>query len=120
MIGLPNPWVIVGALLLIAGAFFYGSHVGATGEKAKYATTQLLIAKAVEGAQQAAANEIAKIQVVNKTIQGKVETITRENTVYRDCHNSPDALRLLNDALSGQPGSKPSDRGIVPDTHAAP
>lgn len=120
MIGLPNPWVIVGALLLVAGAFFYGSHVGATGEKAKYATTQLLIAKAGEAAQRGAAQEIAKIQVINKTVQGKVETITRENTVYRDCHQSPDALRLLNGALSGKPGTIGASDSIVPDAHAAP
>lgn len=119
MIGLPNPWVIVGALLLVAGAFFYGSHVGATGEKAKYATTQLLIAKAVEGAQQAAASEIAKITIVNKTIQQKLETVTRENTVYRDCVNTPDALRLLNDALSGQPGTEPSAGFKLPESSPA-
>lgn len=117
---LPNPWVLLAALGVAIGAFFYGSHVGATGQVAKQAKTELLIAKAAEAAQQAAAGEIAKIQIVNKTIQGKVETITRENTVYRDCHNSVDALRLLNDALSGQSESKPAGRGIVPDAHTAP
>lgn len=98
---MPNPWLIVGALGLAIGAFFYGTHTGATSEKAKYATTQLLIAKAGEAAQRGAAEEIAKITIINKTIQGRVETITREVPVYKDCHNTPDVMKGLNDLLTG-------------------
>lgn len=115
MIGLPNPYVMLAALGAAIGAFFYGSHVGHTAEKAKYATTQLLIAQAADASQKAAATEIAKIQIHNTTIQGKLETITRENTVYRDCHNSIDAVRLLNDALSGQPRPETAGNSIVSD-----
>jgi len=114
MLGLPNPYVMLGALGLVIGAFFYGSHVGKAETLAKQVSNELLIAKAAEASQQAAAKEISKIQVVNKTIQGKVETITRENTIYRDCHNSSSALRLLNGALSGQPWTEPTGSGVVP------
>lgn len=114
MIGLPNPWAILAAVGVAVGAFFYGSHVGHTAEAAKYATTQLLIEKVREAAQQGAASEIAKIQVHNTTIKAQTETLTREVPVYHDCRNTPDVMRLLNDALGGEPGTLGPSGGVVP------
>jgi hypothetical protein len=49
----------------------------------------------------AVAEEIAKLDVVNKTIHQKVVERVVEKPVYRDCKHDPDTYRLLNDALAG-------------------
>ena len=49
----------------------------------------------------AAADAIAKIKVVQQHITTKGETIVRENTVYRDCRNTPEMVKVLNAAAAG-------------------
>lgn len=114
MIGLPNPWVLLAALSVAVGAFFYGAHVGKAEATAKQATTELLLEKATVAMQKTAADAIAGIQVHNTTIKQKTETLTREVPVYADCHNTPDVMRLLNDALGGQPGAVSPSGGELP------
>lgn len=68
-----------------------------------------------DAALNAAAAAIAKIDVRYVTITKPLEKEIHEKTVYRDCRHSPDAFRLLNDALENrQPagdGKLPSDTG---------
>lgn len=116
---LPNPWVLLAALGVAVGAFFYGAHVGKAEENAKHATTELLIAKVQTAVQTTAADAIAKIQVTNTTIRQKTETLTRDVPVYTDCRNTVDVMRLLNDALNGQPGSVSTDGSKLPATQPA-
>ncbi len=110
-----NPWVILAGVLALAGAGAYGVHVGRGLEIAAHAKEKSL----EERIQQTLAQEVSKIRVVNKTIQGKVETITRENTVYRDCHHDPATLGLLNDILTGKV-AEPTGGSVVPAADAAP
>lgn len=116
MIGLPipNPWVLLAALSVAVGAYFYGAHVGKAEEAAKQATQELLLAKITTAVQTTAADAIAGIQIHNTTIKQKTETLTREVPVYADCHNTPDVMRLLNDAIGGQSGAVSSGGGELP------
>ena len=110
-----NPWVLLAFILALAGATGYGIHLGKSLEQAKMAE-QLSLREQI---QQTLAEEVSKIKVTNTTIRGKVETITRENTIYRDCKHSPDTLGLLNDILAGKV-SKPAGDSVVPATDATP
>jgi hypothetical protein len=104
-----NPWSILGTVLLwgatVAGAFWYGTRVGRDGEIAKQAEIKQAIEDTSAKAREGAADAIAKIVVRNTTVQGRVETIVRDNPVYRDCVHGPDQLRNINEALTGRAGS---------------
>lgn len=92
------------AFVLIVSAFFYGQKVGADGQVAEQAVIDKAIADTRQAALEGAADAIAKIKVRNTTIQGRVDTIIKENPVYGDCKHTPESLRLLNEALTGRPG----------------
>lgn len=87
----------------LVGAFWYGNQVGGDREVAKQVKIDQVVAATREAAQQGAADAIAKNKPYNNYIKGRVETIVRENTVYRDCAHTPDGLRLINEALTGRP-----------------
>ena len=57
------------------------------------------IALAREEAAVSTAEEIAKIQIVNTTIQQKVIEHVRTEVVYSECHHSPDTYSLIKDAF---------------------
>lgn len=114
-----NPYAIIVALVLYAlsvGAAGYGGfQLGADHEKANQAERQDLVAEAVDAANAAAAQAIAKITVQNKTIRQEVEREIHTNTVYGDCNHSADGLRLVNEAITGTK-ARPVDRGELPGT----
>lgn len=97
-----NPYFIIGALLAAAGTFFYGMDVGEDRAIAKQKTTQELIDKVYDKAQQGAADSIAAMEVKNVTITQPIRTEVRTNTVYRECVHSPGGLRDLNAAITGR------------------
>lgn len=109
-----NPWFLLGIVLAIIGAAGGGFYYGSDYQKGKTAREEVLIQEVRETAQTAAASEIAKIKVVHQTIRQATETITHEVPVYRDCHNTPDGLHLINSALENKP--VPASSGIVPGT----
>jgi hypothetical protein len=104
-----NVEAALGAALLwaatIGGAFWYGTGIGRDGEVAKQAAVSKAITDTREEARKGAADAISKIQVRNTRVQGRVETIVRDNPVYRDCRHDADQLRNINEALTGRPGS---------------
>lgn len=101
-----NPSLILAAVLACgasgAGAFFYGQHVGAEQEVATQARIDKTIEATREAAQQGAANAIAALKPVNKTIVQKTQREITENLVYRDCHVPPAGVRLANEAITGR------------------
>lgn len=118
MLGIPDPYtlaakVVIGAVLIL-GAAATGAKLGYNYSEGQNARTEVLIEKAGDAAQLGAAAAIAKIQPKYVTIQQKTETITREVPVYRDCHNTPDELRLLNSALTNSDVAEPVDSGELP------
>lgn len=92
-------------LITLGGAFYYGGR----NEKLNNVELKAMAEEAGKAAQKGAAIEIAKIRVRNTTIKGRVETIVRDNPVYRDCSHDDATLGLLNDAILGR---KPSDSSV--------
>jgi hypothetical protein len=95
----------------IAGAGWAGMSYQEAADTAKTAQIEQAIRDTREAANQGAADAISKIVVRNTTVQGRVETIVRENPVYRDCQHAPDQLRNINEALTGRTGST-GDRSL--------
>lgn len=109
MRSLLNPWALIGILLMAAGSFFYGTHVGSNAEIAKHARDMAL----EQRVELAVAKGVSGLKVHNTTIRQNLETITREVPVYIDCHHDPRVLGLLNDLLTGKTALAPGDR-LVP------
>lgn len=104
MIPLPLlPWLILAVTLLVGAAgatgYWKGSQHTADQIAAQQAREAALVEKTRETAAQAAAEQIAKIEVRNVTIRQKAETITREVPVYSECKNTPEMMRQLNSSL---------------------
>lgn len=113
------PWLILAVTLLVGAAgatgYWQGSKHTADQIAAQAAREAALVEKTRETAAQAAAEQIAKIEVKNVTIRQKAETITREVPVYGDCRHDPRTLGLLNDALApGTTQTQPADNGKLP------
>ena len=98
-----NPYALVGGLLAVIAAFFYGQSVGEDGAIAKQKTTQELVDAVYDKAQKGAADEIAKIKPKNVTIRQELEREIQTNTVYRDCRVPARGVQLANEALTGRP-----------------
>lgn len=100
-----NPWTIlagvVGSAVLIGCVGYQSYRLGQDSVIARQAREDQIRFETLQLAQQAAAEEIAKIEVKNVTIRQKLETEIREKPVYRDCESSEEILRLTNEAITG-------------------
>lgn len=116
-----NPWILVAAGLALAGAvggaYVKGRSDGRAVEIAERTTLEEVARTAREASQQAAAEQIAKIEIVNKTVYARATREVVEKPVYRDCVHSGDGLRAINEALTGRP--EPAGDISVPGTDAA-
>ena len=110
--------LIVVALWLasVLGAFYFGMDYKEASMKAADAVLKEAIQDTRKQAMEGAADAIGKITVRNTTVQGKVETIIKDNPVYRDCQHTPDGLQYINQALTGRTG--PTGGGSMPGTVA--
>ncbi len=119
-----NPYLILAAVVLwggsVGGAFWYGTGIGKDGEVAKQAAINQAIVDTRKEAEMGAANAIAKIKITNTVVRGKVETVIRENPVYRDvaCKHDAIGMQYINEALTGR--SVPAGGGVVPGVDATP
>jgi hypothetical protein len=114
MFGL-NPWLIVGAMLIVSGLCAGSYKAGRDHKENEMRAGMQREAEIVAGVQLAVADQVARIKVVNQTVYQKaVHEVLRE-TVYRDCVHSPGGLSAVNAALE----NKPADSGELPGTHAA-
>ena len=113
----PLPWMIIGLLAAVGAAGTIGYVKGGTdtGNRiaADLARTAEVTRKAHDEALQAAAAQIAKLDVKSTTIRQKTEVITREVPVYGDCRHDPRTLGLLNESLAAGP-AQPADSGKLP------
>jgi hypothetical protein len=117
--------IVTNPYVLIAIVLFYASSLGIVGWKAfdlgqaNIIAEQALIEKTErttrEIAMEAAAEQIATLRPQHQTINRKVETITREVPIYRDCVSSPDIERMLDDARAGRFTVPPVDNRVVPE-----
>lgn len=115
-----NPYVLLTAGVLwvatAGGAYWYGTGVGRDGEVAKQAAVDKAMIDTRKIAMEGAADAISKIVVRNTTVQGRVETVVRDNPVYRDCVHPADVMRNINEAITGRAG--PAGDGGVPGADA--
>ena len=109
-----NPWIVLAAVLAwgasAGGAFFYGQHVGAEHDLATQARFDQNTRDTRDAAQKGAADAIAALKPVNKTIVQKTQREITENVVYRDCRVPIDGVRLANEAITGQPAEPARDQ----------
>jgi hypothetical protein len=112
-----NPYLLLGAgilsVLLAVGGFTFGVKY----QRGQEARAVLLIEKTKEEAMAGAAAAIAAQKKQTTVIKQQLETVTREVEVYRECRNTDDAMRLLNDALSGT-RSESAGGSELPGAHA--
>lgn len=85
------------------GAFIYGTQVGEDKAAAKQATVEAVAQKAADKVATTAADAIAKLTPVSKTIYQKATHEVVTNKVYSDCINTDSMQRAINFALTGRP-----------------
>lgn len=98
-----NPYTAAVALILLIATYGYGRYDGARLEREGQQRSEKSAQVAYDNAMKATAEQLANITITNTTIRQKAEVIVRENTVYRDCVNTDDGMRLINEALTGKP-----------------
>ncbi len=118
----PTIWASVALAggLAVAGAGLYleGKKAGKNEVRAQVASQAEIARDAAETAAQIAADAISKIKVQNRTVYQEVQREVLERPVYRECEHSPDVLRRINAALTGQ-AAEPAGRGLMPSADAA-
>ncbi len=101
-----NPWIILAVALLVgasgAGGYYKGGKHKEASMVAQQAREAVVAQEAQDKALAAAAERVVQLDVKNKTIHAKTEVIVREVPVYGACRNTPDGLRNINEALTGQ------------------
>lgn len=119
---IPYAWLISGliAVAAIAGSYVKGRSDGKAIIIAKQAREDQIRFETLQLAQQAAAEEIAKISVTHTTIRQKAEVVTREIPIYRECTNDPRVERLLNAARENRLPTEPAGGGELPGTGTSP
>lgn len=91
---------------------FAGWSYGVTTTEHRQQKLELAIEASAQASREAAAQEIAKIKPVNKTIQQKVIHEITEKSVYSDCRVPASGVQSANQAITGQV----SDSGELPKT----
>lgn len=100
----------------LVACYAWGRYDGGALADASVLREDAIVVKAIAAARTGTAEEIAKLEIKNVTIQQRIERETREVPVYRDCRHSAPGLRSLNDALENRPlapgaGQLPADVG---------
>lgn len=118
---MPNPWIILAALLVVSGLCGTSYHYGAVHKENAIVAAQKrdddLEKRVTDAALKGAAEAIANIKVRNVTNNQILQKEIQHVTDYANCHNSPDGLRALNDALTN--GEQPVSGGGVPEAKPA-
>jgi hypothetical protein len=117
-----NPWFILGVFLAVlaigGGSYVKGRNDGKHIEQAEQLTQGAIREETREVAMQAAAEQISKISVVNKTIYARATREVIEKPVYRECLHTDDGLRAVNDALAGRQ-TEPASSSKLPGADTA-
>jgi hypothetical protein len=103
---------LLGCALAFGAGVGYGTGVGEDREYAKRAREDRIVADTRAAAQQAAAEEIARIKQRNVTLRQETEREIQTRVEYRDCTHPDGVLRNINEALTGR--RDPAGTGGVP------
>jgi hypothetical protein len=102
-------------VVVTLGALLIGATAGHKITSWKYEAEKLAEVEAQQAALTAVAEELAKIDIQHKVIYQKAQTHVIEKPVYRECKHADDGLRLINEALTGEP----ADNSKLPKPDAA-
>ena len=72
---MPNPWIIIGALVLVIGAYFYGHHTGVQVTKADWEAEKATAAVDAANTLAKANQEVRALEQLLANKQNKVEKI---------------------------------------------
>jgi hypothetical protein len=97
--------IAVAVVVLAVGGFAAGSNY----KQGQWDAAKVAEAEGQTKALEAAAKEIAKIEVTQQTIVQKVRRETIEKPVYRDCVVPAAGIGLLNEAIDGKAQSASAD-----------
>lgn len=98
------------ALCLIAAAYVAGRWDGGRLKAGERAIAEVAAEKAAKASREEAGKAIARISVRHQTIHNALEREVIHEPIYTstDCRLTPDGLRLVNQALTGQEPSPSS------------
>ena len=96
-----NHYAVLVAIAFASALFGGGLTLGIKWEAGRQAVENQHIAEAVDAANAASAEAIAKIKVTNKTVQGEVRREVETHHVYSDCRLTPGGMQLASQALDG-------------------
>lgn len=108
---IPTPWLVGIVVAALAVSHIYVYNHGKTVAENEIAATALKSEQLKAELERTVSQEIAKIQIINKTIYRNAEREIIREPVYRDCVHSSDGLRSVNDALRPRTERK-SDTGV--------
>jgi uncharacterized protein HemX len=111
-----SPYLIIACLVAILAAGAGGFKLGVDHELASKAREDQQIAKAVDAANESAAQAIAQLKPKYTTIQNKLEKQIETHTVFRECRLDAVSLQLANQALEG--GAVPAGNRQLPKADA--
>lgn len=97
---MPNPYALLALVVLAVGLLTSGFVAGSKWEAGRQAVENQRIAEAVDAANAASAEAIAKIKVTNKTIQNELERRIETSTVYKECKIDAETKALVDAALT--------------------
>lgn len=110
-----NPYLIIAALLAMAGASLGSFQLGVDHQKASQIDKEQTVAEAVKAANDASAQVLATMKPTYTTIKSEVRREIQTNTVFADCKLPADSLRLVNQALNAGRRTEPAGGGKLPD-----
>lgn len=113
-----NPYALAGGVVALVLAFGGGAYLGRGYTLGQVARDEVLIQKAADAAQLAAAVEIGKIKITHRTIHSELEKTLERVPDPDACRIDADTLRLLNDALAGR--APAAGGSVVPEGTPAP
>lgn len=93
-----NPWLMLAVVAALAGAGGAGYWKGGNDAEAEHLRIEKAQEQAHKDALQAAAKEIAKIDVKSVTIQGKVIERIVSDGVYTSCKHDDATFLLIQEA----------------------
>lgn len=93
---------LLGAAALCAACGIGGYLHGVDVTEHSQLKQQAIVDEAAKAARSATAEEIAKIKIVNRTVNQKVIREISENPVYKDCRVPKSGVDSANHALTGE------------------
>jgi hypothetical protein len=113
-----NPWLILAAVLALGASHTLAYVKGGTSRENSILAEQKRQDELVQKIQQSTAQQLAQIEIVNKTIYQRATREVIEKPVYRDCHHDADTLGMLNHALTNTAPPEPARDSVVPGVDA--